>query len=311
MAPSDQCSGDALKRQASCACACSCDREEPMYHERKLSGSTSFSSPAPSCASSSTDYHPAANKLSSESIPFAGPDLSKLMSISSTSSYESFFHIEASDFGAGGAEFLDFEPAATTLAPAVQTMKAGQQRAEGGGGGGAAYDPKRLPSSMFRTRSTSPAEWSATSNESLFSIQLSDSGDLTALYADLYYDAAGIPRFPSARKLPSLSGSSSARSGGLCVTHDCARCSGCSKTRKSVRFAATESVSGECKHSVVVSTLEVAMEETTTQARPASGAKAAAGGGWCELGCCLPSPPKVWTWWPRCCGCRCQCKWWL
>ncbi|WVZ96884.1 hypothetical protein U9M48_042466 [Paspalum notatum var. saurae] len=281
--------------------------EEPMYHERKLSGSTtSFSSPAPSCASSSTstDYHPAANKLSSESIPFTGPgpdDLAKLSSISSTSSYESFFHIEASDFG-GATEFLDLEPAAaTTLAPAVQTMKA------------AAYDPKRLPSSMFRTRSTSPAEWSATSNESLFSIQLSSSGDLTALYADLYYDAAGLPRFPSARKLPSLSPSSSARSGGLCVTHDCARCSGggCSKTRKSVRFAATESVvSGECKHSVVVSTLEVAMEETTA----ASATKAAAGGGWCELGCCLTSPPKVWTWWPRCCGCcgcGCQCKWWL
>jgi len=302
-----------LRRQMS---ACACAREEPVArHDRMLSASTtSFSSPAASPAlstsSSSTNYLPASNKLSSENIPFAAPEFGKLSSISSTSSYESFFHIEASDLGAD-AEFLDFEPAATR-APAVQTMMAQQQQRPEGGA--AAYDPKRLPSSMFRTRSTttSPADWSVTSNESLFSIQLSHSGDLGAMYADLYYDAAGFPSFPTGRdaplKLPSLS-ESSVRSGGLCVRHDCARCIGAAagKTRKSVRFATTtESVSTEGKHSVV--TLEVAMEQ---EKAPASETKAPAAG-WCELGCCLPSPALAW--WPRCClcgGCGCQCKWWL
>jgi hypothetical protein len=236
--------------------ACACARKEPVArHDRRLSASTStsFSSPAASptlsTSSSSTNYLPASNKLSSESIPFVVPEFGELSSISSTSSYESFFHIEASD---PGAEFLDFEP--TTRAPAVQTMMAQHQRPEGGA---AAYDPKRLPSSMFRTRSTaSPGDWSVTSNESLFSIQLShSSGDLGAMYADLYYDAAGFPSFPTGReaplRLPSLSESSSVRSGGLCVRHDCARCTDAGgKTRKSVRFATTESVSTG-KHSVV------------------------------------------------------------
>jgi hypothetical protein len=261
---------------------CTCGREDPKpqhHHERTLSSNTSFSSPtaspALSYASSSTNYLPASNKLSCESIPYAGSgpdDLIKLSSFSSTSSYESFFHIEAlddSDFGPGigdadaaaavadSNEFLDFEPC-TTRPPAVQTMmppQQGRQKPEGAAAAAAAaYDPKRLPSSMFRTRSTNPAEWSATSNESLFSIQLSSSAaDLTARYADFYYDAAGFPRFPSLgrdtaalRQLPSLS-ESSGRSGGLCVRHDCARCCSGSKTRKSVRFAAKH------KHSVVVS----------------------------------------------------------
>ncbi|PAN17635.1 hypothetical protein PAHAL_3G145600 [Panicum hallii] len=297
-----------LRRQMS---ACACARKEPVArHDRRLSASTStsFSSPAASptlsTSSSSTNYLPASNKLSSESIPFVVPEFGELSSISSTSSYESFFHIEASD---PGAEFLDFEP--TTRAPAVQTMMAQHQRPEGGA---AAYDPKRLPSSMFRTRSTaSPGDWSVTSNESLFSIQLShSSGDLGAMYADLYYDAAGFPSFPTGReaplRLPSLSESSSVRSGGLCVRHDCARCTDAGgKTRKSVRFATTESVSTG-KHSVV--TLEVAMEE---EKAPASETNAPAAG-WCELGCCLPSAAP--SWWPRCClccGCGCQCKWWL
>ncbi|KAI9153607.1 hypothetical protein LWI28_013831 [Acer negundo] len=34
------------------------------------------------------------------------------------------------------------------------------------------YDPKRIPSAVFASRSTTPVEWSVASNESLFSIQL-------------------------------------------------------------------------------------------------------------------------------------------
>ncbi|CAN6326939.1 unnamed protein product [Urochloa humidicola] len=308
-----------LTRQMSCACGGGGEEAPAARLGRGLSGaSASFSSsPARSTSSSATNYLPASNNLSSESIPFSARDLS---SFSSSSSYESFFHIEASDLcggGTAGVEFLDFDPtaAATTRAPpAVQTM---MMAAAQGSQQPPAYDPRRLPSSMFRARSTAiPGDWSVTSNESLFSIQLSNSGDLSAMYADMYYDAAGFPHFsPGASELKKLasmsSDTSSVRSGGLCVRHDCARCGGgSSKTRKSVRFAAAESVSteGGGKHSVVVSTLEVAMEEEKAR-EPATKAPAA---GWCELGCCMPSPTMAW--WPRCCGCcgfGCHCKWWL
>lgn len=44
-------------------------------------------------------------------------------------------------------------------------------------------DPKRIPSSVFaRTKSTAVTEWSVASNESLFSIQVGKSGDLSSLY---------------------------------------------------------------------------------------------------------------------------------
>ncbi|CAD5177315.1 uncharacterized protein LOC135640990 [Musa acuminata AAA Group] len=44
-------------------------------------------------------------------------------------------------------------------------------------------DPNRIPSSVFaRTKSTTPMEWSVASNESLFSIHMGKSGDLTGLY---------------------------------------------------------------------------------------------------------------------------------
>ena len=46
--------------------------------------------------------------------------------------------------------------------PPVQTM----------GRPGAGYDPNRIPSSVFNNKSTSPMEWSVTSNESLFSIHM-------------------------------------------------------------------------------------------------------------------------------------------
>lgn len=43
-------------------------------------------------------------------------------------------------------------------------------------------EPSRLPSSIFRSKSTNPVEWSVTSNESLFSIHVERSGDLTNYY---------------------------------------------------------------------------------------------------------------------------------
>jgi len=241
-------------------------------HDRKLSHSNSFStaveSPLPSPASSSS--------------PPSSCD--RQSSLSSTSSYESFYQIEAA---AEPAADHDFVP--TTLPPAVQTMMAQGQPALPG------YDPKRLPSSIFRTQSTCAAEWSATSDQSLFSIQLENSGEPGGpLYGvgDLYYDAAGVfHRLSSVTRLPAVpevSPSPGSSSG-----------SGSSISKKSVRFAAA--ADGECRRPPLSPTLAAGLEE---EEAPATEPGAAADG-WC----CWPS-----LWWPSCacrsCDCRCgDCRW--
>ncbi|TVU17082.1 hypothetical protein EJB05_33095 [Eragrostis curvula] len=287
MAPPDQGSG-ALRRQTSCTCTCSGYEPPPPQHERRrLSSAASFSSPAasPAPSSASTDsssYHPAPSHKSSscESIPFAADDSSELgklsssVSSASSSSYESFLHIDP--------DCLDFdEPGASTtrVAPAAQAM----------------YDPKRLPSAMFRTKSTNPAEWSVTSNDSLFSIQLS-SCTSSGRYGDvIFYDAA---RFPS-----SIAGTDS--TGGLCLREDCARCNGTTAVRKAVRFAATDCVSyADTKRSAAGfptaanATAEVPAAASTTKT-PEEAA------GWCQFACCWPSLPTLW--WPRSCAWNCHC----
>lgn len=55
--------------------------------------------------------------------------------------------------------------------PPMQVM----ERSKGSGGGGGGYDPSRIPSAIFETNKTTPVEWSSTSNESLFSLQLGTS----------------------------------------------------------------------------------------------------------------------------------------
>nr|XP_010915319.1 uncharacterized protein LOC105040476 [Elaeis guineensis]XP_010915320.1 uncharacterized protein LOC105040476 [Elaeis guineensis]XP_010915322.1 uncharacterized protein LOC105040476 [Elaeis guineensis]XP_019704537.1 uncharacterized protein LOC105040476 [Elaeis guineensis]XP_019704538.1 uncharacterized protein LOC105040476 [Elaeis guineensis]XP_029119026.1 uncharacterized protein LOC105040476 [Elaeis guineensis] len=60
------------------------------------------------------------------------------------------------------------------------------------------FDPDRIPSSIFtRTKSTAPMEWSVASNESLFSIQMGRSGELTGLYNNGQWDG-----YPSISPLP-------------------------------------------------------------------------------------------------------------
>ncbi|WOL14033.1 hypothetical protein Cni_G22813 [Canna indica] len=50
-------------------------------------------------------------------------------------------------------------------------------------------DPNRIPSYVFaRTKSSTPMEWSVASNESLFSIHMGKSGDLTGLYSVNQFD---------------------------------------------------------------------------------------------------------------------------
>uniref|UniRef100_A0A0E0DN48 Uncharacterized protein n=1 Tax=Oryza meridionalis TaxID=40149 RepID=A0A0E0DN48_9ORYZ len=258
-------------------------------HGRELSHSScSFSSAAaslssPSSSTSSRSYHAAmsGNSMSCESIPEMMDKQSSFSS--SASSYESFIQLEAADLD----RITAAAAAAATRAPAVQTMMASheQQQLAVAGGGGGGYDPKRLPSSIFRTGSTSSGgggggDWSVASNDSLFSINLRHSGDLSARYnssnhsssGDLFYDA----------------------SGGGCTTI------AAGKNRKSVRFAPdAEIVSGEITNPSAVFPTEAAAPATEGK-EAAKSTDAAAQGGWCLFRCCWPSPPSVW--WPRC-GC--------
>ncbi|PNT71647.1 uncharacterized protein DDB_G0271670 [Brachypodium distachyon] len=239
----------------------------------KLSESNSFSTA------------PAASPSTASSSGQAGELDDRRSSSSSTSSYGSFYQIDSSS--TSSSSFHDFgDP--STEAPPVQAMTAQP----------AGYDPKRLPSSMFRT------QWSATSNESLFSIQLdrlpSGAAEAGAVYGDLYYDTAGVfHRLSSAGRDPAWKLSAAAEaeappgvpSGGLCVKDDCARCG--SMTRKPVRFA---NAAGSAKH---VPTLPAAMEEEPEEPAPAAE-------GWSLFGgWCCPSMR-----WPSCAcwGCdTCRC----
>ncbi|XP_015692508.1 uncharacterized protein LOC102716503 [Oryza brachyantha] len=300
-----------------------------MHDRRRLSHSCSFSSaaaplPSPASSTSSRGYRVAAsNKSSCESIPVVVPaELEKQASFSSSaSSYESFFQLEE-------AYLNRVDPAtAMTQAPPVQAMVvSGEQQQPAG------YDPRRLPSSMFRTESTSPTDmvnWSFTSNDSLFSIQVPNSGELSSLYndnsGDLYYDATGggFRRIPSAagagheealwrlssvsERLSGTPDTTAGAGGGLCASDGaCARCSTAGRNRKSVRFAsAAEIVSGESSHSDVFLTLADALGReapaTTEGEETKNPDTGTAGQWWCAFRCCWPSPPTVW-WWPRC-GC--------
>ncbi|XP_027358861.1 uncharacterized protein LOC113867648 [Abrus precatorius] len=65
-----------------------------------------------------------------------------------------------SKYGVYGSPVWSFQGGSVTQSPPVQFMSS------------PAYDPSRIPSSIFANRPTSPMEWSAASNESLFSIHL-------------------------------------------------------------------------------------------------------------------------------------------
>nr|TKW13951.1 hypothetical protein SEVIR_5G134700v2 [Setaria viridis] len=105
--------------------------------------------------------------------------------------------------GSGAAPTLP-----TTEVPQVQTMPKLE-----GAAGASEFDPQRIPASVFQTRtSVSQAEWSMTSNESLFSIQ--GASDVGGPYAgsrshfDFFYDEAMAAAAGSAEsnssKLPSV-----------------------------------------------------------------------------------------------------------
>ncbi|EMS49778.1 hypothetical protein TRIUR3_21218 [Triticum urartu] len=242
-------------------------RRQPSYscsgettHDHKLSHSDSFWTPAESLRSSSASSSspPLSSSSSCESIPAL--DIDRHSSLSSTSSYESLHHVEAAADHDHSSSPDEFMPA--TLPPAVQTMMAQGQPT--------GYDPKRLPSSMFRTQSTCPAQWSATSNDQLFSIQLENSGGDGPLYlvGDLYYDSAGVfHRLSSVARLPAVPGMSTGNSSrSLCVRDDCAGCS-TSMNKKPVRFATTDGVAGPRSLPAALEDSEASAAETGAAAK--------------------------------------------
>jgi hypothetical protein len=103
--------------------------------------------------------------------------------------------------GSGAAPTL---PTTTEAPQQVQTMAKLE-----GAAGDSEFDPQRIPSSVFQTRrSVSQAEWSMTSNESLFSIQgASDAGGPYAgsrSHFDFFYDEAMASADADSSKLPSV-----------------------------------------------------------------------------------------------------------
>ncbi|URD89840.1 hypothetical protein MUK42_27600 [Musa troglodytarum] len=125
-------------------------------------------------------------------------------SSSSTLSDEDFFQIDTgklpigtpgSPYASGDSvESDNFGMVGAKQSPSIQLM-----------GRSDVPDPNRIPSSVFdRTKSNTPMEWSVASNESLFSIHMGKSGDLTSLYSN------HLDGFP-----PPLSGSSPAQSVGV------------------------------------------------------------------------------------------------
>ncbi|WOK96990.1 dof zinc finger protein DOF3.1-like [Canna indica] len=131
------------------------------------------------------------NKSKSEVAPkYMDEEGSCSMSSSSSTLSDEFFQIDVSNLSKqhtshGGIPRNNssrpplpsgsghFGTAGTKQAPPIQSMGRLQ-----------VPDPNRIPSSIFaRSKSASPMEWSATSNDSLFSIHMGKSGELTSIYS--------------------------------------------------------------------------------------------------------------------------------
>ncbi|RLN23597.1 mucin-7-like [Panicum miliaceum] len=235
----------------------------------------------------------------------------------------------SSDSSAGAA------PTGLTEAPQVQTMA----KLGGAGAGTGEFDPQRIPASVFQTRaSMSQAEWSMTSNESLFSIQ--GASDVGGPYAgsrshfDFFYDEA-MAAAEAESKLPSVAegmesaefaapGSASSRASGgspnakkatVFRRHDSG--SGGSSSNFSFAFpilAPTSPKKKDLVGSALFQPLEKeydqqppelephvsAFEEMTTEAERRQNT----GCGCCWFDCSW----ATWCGWWRCCGsCSCSC----
>lgn len=108
---------------------------------------------------------------SSESIP--SPDV--------TTQTGQLSIVSASPFAENGVQKSSPEPF-EMKSPQVQTM-----------GQPPGYDPNRIPASIFSTKTGNPTEWSATSNESLFSIHMGNNS-FSRDYAILFGKSGELPR---------------------------------------------------------------------------------------------------------------------
>lgn len=66
----------------------------------------------------------------------------------------------------------------------------------------AGYDPNRIPSSIFATRPSNPAEWSVASNESLFSIQMGNNSFSKEHTAFLLYKSGELTKLDEVFSVP-------------------------------------------------------------------------------------------------------------
>jgi hypothetical protein len=130
--------------------------------------------------------------------PHHDPQFSSSSSSSSGSSEEQdLFQLGPADSPAPAEETkkpppdLRLPPRAPLLSPSSSTPKSPLM---------SGYDPNRIPAEVFNhTKSGSPVDWSVASNESLFSIHMGKSQELTAYY-QAYADYAIFPPLDSKDK---------------------------------------------------------------------------------------------------------------
>lgn len=136
-----------------------------------------------------------------ESLPDSSQHDPKFSSSSSSSSGSSseeqdLFQLDPTDSPALTEETnklpdVRLPPRAPVLSPSCSTPKSPMM---------SGYDPNRIPTEVFNhTKSGNPVDWSVASNESLFSIHMGKSQELTAYY-QAYADYALFPPLDSKDK---------------------------------------------------------------------------------------------------------------
>lgn len=128
------------------------------------SSSSSLSSSPDSSIDHSHDEFTKSAEHDSGAKPTTKDDESSVASGSSSKSEDDDTSPADSDLTFQVSDVTHESPVHRMVSPPVQTM----ERPEG-------YDPLRIPSSVFESKSTTPMEWSVASNESLFSLHVGNS----------------------------------------------------------------------------------------------------------------------------------------
>ncbi|XP_024018309.1 suppressor protein SRP40 [Morus notabilis] len=128
------------------------------------SSSSSLSSSSDSSIDHSHDEFTKSAEHDSGAKPTTKDDESSVASGSSSKSEDDDTNPADSELTFQVSDVTHESPVHRMVSPPVQTM----EQPEG-------YDPLRIPSSVFESKSTTPMEWSVASNESLFSLHVGNS----------------------------------------------------------------------------------------------------------------------------------------